>query len=137
MVLPNFIEEALKNKPLTVFGDGSQLRSFTHVSDAVKAIVELSLNKKAEGEIFNIGTDQSISIKELAMKVKLITRSKSRVKYIAYDKAFGKKSADFEDILCRIPDISKIKKVINYQPKYDIDSIIGETVKYFLRKQER
>ncbi len=134
MVLPRFIEKALLNKPIPVYGDGSQIRTFTYVKDAVRAIVDLSLTKKAEGEAFNIGSDQPISIMELAKKVKEKTNSKSKIKIIPYEKAYGK---DFEDIECRIPDISKIKKIINYQPKYDLDIMIEETVEYIKSKLKK
>ena len=131
MVLPRFIEEALSGKPIIVYDDGLQVRSFTYVKDVTRAIVDLSLEKKAEGEIFNIGNDQPITIKELAAKVKEKTRSSSEIKYISYDQAYGDRSADFEEIGCRIPDISKIKTLLGYQPQYDIEQIIENTIEYF------
>jgi UDP-glucose 4-epimerase len=134
MVLPRLIEQASLNKPLTVYGDGEQIRSFSYVLDVVRAIINLSLIKKAEGEIFNIGSDHSISIKDLASKIIKITNSKSKIKYIPYDKAYGKRSIDFEDILCRIPDLSKIREVIGYSPRYGIDDIIKNTLEYYQQK---
>jgi len=131
MVLPRFIERALLNKPIPVYGDGSQIRTFTYVKDAVRAIADLSLSPKAVGQAFNIGSNQPITIMELAKKVKEKTNSKSQIKIIPYKKAYGK---DFEDIECRIPDISKIKKTIKYSPQYDIDSIIENTIDYFKGK---
>src|SRR3989339_1212151 len=123
MVLPRIIQQALSNKPITIYGDGEQSRTFTYVLDVVKAITDISLTKKAEGEVYNIGNEQTISIKKLALKIKKLTHSKSPIKYIPYKKAYGEKSINFEDMKCRIPDISKIKKIINYLPKYDIDAI--------------
>jgi UDP-glucose 4-epimerase len=134
MVLPRFVREALSNKPITVYGDGSQIRSFAHVKDVVKAAVGLSMLKKAEGEIFNIGNDVPITIKEMAEKIKLFTRSRSKIKFISFEDAFGKKYADFEEIECRIPDISKLKKLLKYSPQSDADSIIRSIVEYFSEK---
>lgn len=134
MVLPRIIQQALDNKPITVYGDGEQSRAFTYVLDVVGAIVDLSLTKKAEGQVYNIGNEQAISIKEFALKIKQKTHSKSPIKYISYKKAYGKRAINFEDMQCRIPDISKIKKMIKYQPKYDIDAIIESTISSFLKK---
>lgn len=135
MVLPRFIESAMANKPITVYGDGSQTRTFTYVKDVVGAIVTLSLNKKAEGQIFNIGNDHAISIRELARKIKSKTGSRSHIRYISYAKAYGKQAGDFEDMGCRIPDISKIRKAIKFCPCYDIDKIVDNTIKYFYDKR--
>jgi len=135
MVLPRLIQQALKNEPLTVYGDGLQIRSFLYVKDAVCAIVDLSLAKCVEGEVFNIGNDQAASIKDLALKIKEKTHSTSEIKFIPYEEAFGDKAAEFEDMQCRIPDISKIRKAIGYQPKYNLDSIIENTVQYFLENR--
>jgi UDP-glucose 4-epimerase len=134
MVLPRFIQSALAGKPITVYNDGSQTRSFTYVKDAVWAIVGLSLNKKAEGRIFNIGNDQAVSIKELAEKIKTRSGSGSKIVYISYAKAFGKKAPDFEDMGCRIPDISRVRKLLHYRPHFDLDMMIDETIDYFKGK---
>ncbi len=134
MVLPRFVREALSNKPIVVYGDGSQVRAFAYVNDVVRAIADLSMIKKAEGEIFNIGNDKPITIKELAEKVKCIARSKSKIKYVSFKEAFGKRYADFEEIECRIPDISKLKKVLTYSARRDTDSIIRNIVEYFRKK---
>ena len=131
MVLPRFIQSALDNRPITVYGDGSQSRTFTYVKDVVWAIVTLSLAKKAEGNIFNVGNDHAITINDLARKIKNKIGSRSKIVHISYAKAFGKKAADFEDMGCRIPDISKIKKAIKYRPCYNIDKILDNTIKHF------
>jgi len=137
MVLPRIIQQALDNKPITVYGNGKQTRAFTYVLDVVGAIVDLSLVKKAEGEVYNIGNEQAISIKAFALKIKQKTHSKSLIKFISYKKAYGKRSINFEDMQCRVPDISKIKEMINYQPKYDLDMIIDSTIVYFLKKDRK
>ncbi|OGW85312.1 MAG: nucleoside-diphosphate sugar epimerase [Omnitrophica bacterium RIFCSPHIGHO2_02_FULL_46_11] len=134
MVLPRFIEEALSNKPITVFGDGSQIRSFCYVTDAVRAIVDLSLSEKACGKTFNIGSDESLSIKQLAYKIKQKTRSRSKIVYISYEKFYGE---HFEDVTFRAPDLSRIRATIRYQSRYGIDQIIDETVAYFQRRTEK
>jgi len=135
MVLPRFIQNALANKPIIVYGDGLQIRSFLYVKDAVRAMADLSLEKKAEGGIYNIGNDQPISIKELAQKVKCAVQSKSKIKHISFKKAFGGNYSDFEEIECRIPDIAKLKKLLAYQPRYNMDSIIEDTIQYFRGKR--
>ncbi|MDD5259866.1 MAG: GDP-mannose 4,6-dehydratase [bacterium] len=131
MVLPRFIQSALDNRPITVYGDGSQSRTFTYVKDVVWAIATLSLAKKAEGKIFNVGNDHAITINDLAKRIKKQTGSRSKIVHISYAKAFGKMAADFEDMGCRIPDITRIKKTIKYSPCYNIDRIIENTINHF------
>ncbi len=130
MVIPRLIKQALLGQPLTIYGDGNQTRSFTYVKDVVKALIELSENKKSIGEIFNIGNPNAISINELAKKVLKLTKSKSKILHIPYEKAYEK---GFEDMRHRCPDISKIKKLIGFSPKIDIDGILTQTIKYFQR----
>ncbi len=133
MVLPRFIEQALRNEPITVYGSGKQTRSFTYVADVVRAIIELSLSKKSEGTIFNVGSNNNmISIENLAKKIIRITGSNSKIKYIPYDKAYG---AGFEDMDGRIPDISRMRETINYSPEYGMDDIIINTVEYFRKNK--
>lgn len=128
MVVPRFIKQALSNRPITVYGDGSQTRCFTYVSDIVRALISLMACKKAVGEIFNIGNPKSISINELAKSVKRIAGSKSKIVHIPYEKAYEK---GFEDMRHRQPDITKIKRLINFNPTVDIDGMILKTVEYF------
>jgi UDP-glucose 4-epimerase len=135
MVLPRLIGQALNNKPLTVYGDGRQIRSFTYIKDAVGALIDLVNKKGAEGEIFNIGSHQTLSITDLAKKIKKITHLKKPIKYISFLKAFGGKASNFEDMSCRIPSLEKIEKAINYRPQYTIDEIIGETIS-FMREND-
>ncbi len=121
MVMPRFIKQSLMNQPITIFGGGDQTRSFTYVKDAVDGLVKLATNPKAVGEVFNIGNPRSISIKELAEKIKKFTNSRSELSFIPYEKAYEK---GFEDMKHRTPDITKIKKLIDFNPKVDIDEMI-------------
>jgi UDP-glucose 4-epimerase len=131
MVLPRFIQAALKNKPIEVYGNGQQIRSFIHVKDATRIIGDLSLSRKAEGGIFNVGNDRPVTIQELAVTIKRMTRSRSHIVHISYEKAFRKNYADFEEIECRIPDLTKLKTVIRYMPRYSTDAIINDTILFF------
>ena len=131
MVLPKLVQSALKNEPLTVFGDGKQTRVFCHVSDAVRGLLALADSQKSIGDVFNLGGVGEISIKDLATKVIEATGSKSEIKLLDYQKAYP---AGFEDTARRVPDISKIKSVIGWQPEHDIDSIITDVVTYFKSK---
>jgi UDP-glucose 4-epimerase len=96
MVIPRFVKQALMGKPITIYGDGAQTRSFTHVNDAVSAVIKLSEIKKAEGEVFNIGSTNDISIKALAEKVKKMTESESEIIYVPYEKAYDKGFEEYE-----------------------------------------
>jgi len=130
MVLPRFLEAAIENKPIAVFGDGSQVRCFAHVKDVARGLADLADSAKAYGEIFNIGTDQPITIKDLALRVKERTNSSSEIVFVSFEEAFGKKAGDFEEIECRIPDISKLKSFINFTARYSIDDIIRDTAAF-------
>ena len=128
MVLPSFVQSALLGKPITVFGDGTQTRSFTHVYDVVDAMIKLMDEPRAVGDVFNIGNDQEITINELAEKVKEMTGSSSEIEHIPYEKAYG---PGFEDMERRCPNIDKIKNLIGFKPKYDLESIIQSVIDYF------
>lgn len=130
MVVPRFVKHALLNQPITIYGDGKQTRSFTYVSDAVRAIIGLANNPKAVGEIFNIGNPKAISIQELADKIKKLTGSESPIIHVPYEKAYEK---GFEDMRHREPDISKIKDLIGFNPKVDLDEMLANIIKYFKR----
>jgi UDP-glucose 4-epimerase len=123
MVVPRFVDAALKNEPLSVYGSGDQIRCFCHVNDAVKALLLVVDSKKAIGEVFNIGNNQQISIMQLAKKVIEITGSKSSIETIAYEKAYP---AGFEDMQRRVPDISKIKQVLGWEPEINLDQTIKD-----------
>ena len=128
MVLPNFVQSALLGKPITVFGEGTQSRSFTHVKDVVEAVIKLMDEPKAEGDIFNVGNDHEISINELAQKVKEMAGSDSEIEHIPYEKAYG---PGFEDMERRCPNIKKLKDLIGFKPGYDLETIIQSVIDYF------
>ena len=128
MVLPNFVQSALLGKPITVFGDGTQSRSFTHVMDVAEALIKLMSEPKAEGDIFNVGNDHEVTIKDLAFKVKEMAGSNSDIEYIPYEKAYG---PGFEDMERRCPNIDKIKKLIGFKPTYDLEAMIQSVIDYF------
>ena len=123
MVVPRFVSAALKNKPLSVYGSGDQIRCFCHVTDAVKGLLLVIDSDKAVGQVFNVGNNCQISIMELAKKVIEITGSKSSIEKIAYEKAYPE---GFEDMQRRVPDISKIKKVLGWEPEINLDQIIKD-----------
>jgi len=123
MVVPRFVIAALKNQPLQVYGNGDQIRCFCHVNDAVRALLLVIDSDKADGQVFNVGNNSQISIMELAKKVIEITGSKSRIEKIAYEKAYPE---GFEDMQRRVPDISKIKQVLGWEPKINLDQIIKD-----------
>ena len=123
MVLPRFVSAAVSNQPLTVYGDGSQSRTFSAVSDVVAALNELLKSDLTIGEVFNVGGNQLITIKALAEKVIKLTNSNSKIEYKTYKEVYG---ADFEEPNSRVPDINKIKSAIGWSPKKGLDEIISE-----------
>jgi UDP-glucose 4-epimerase len=130
MVLPRFVRQALEGKPLTIYDDGRQSRSFCHVRDVVDAFMKLLNCAKAVGEVFNIGSNQEITIEELALKVKKLVNDEVEISYVPYTEAYG---PGFEDMRRRVPDISKIKKFIDFKITKDIDEIILDVKDYFER----
>jgi UDP-glucose 4-epimerase len=123
MVVPRFVSAALKNEPLSVYGSGNQIRCFCHVDDAVRALLLVMDSDKAIGEVFNVGNNQQISITELARKVIELTGSKSKIEKIAYEEAYP---VGFEDMQRRVPDISKIKRVLGWTPEINLDQVIKD-----------
>jgi len=123
MVLPRFVSCALKNEPLRVYGTGSQSRCFCHVYDAVAGVLAVIDSNATIGEVFNIGNDEEISIENLALEVIELTRSKSVIEKVLYEKAYA---PGFEDMQRRVPDISKIKRVVGWTPRLSLDSIISD-----------
>jgi UDP-glucose 4-epimerase len=130
MVLPTFVRQALAGQPITVFGDGTQSRSFTYVADVVDALVKLAQEPRAIGEVFNVGNTEEVSIRELADRVKRIAGSSSPVQLIPYDEAY---EAGFEDMPRRVPDISKVAQLVGFQPRLGLDEIICRVVESFQR----
>ena len=123
MVVPRFVIAALKNEPLSVYGSGDQIRCFCHVDDAVRALLLVMDSDKAVSEVFNVGNNQQISIMELAKKVIEVTGSTSSIEKIAYEKAYPE---GFEDMQRRVPDISKINRVLGWKPEIKLDQIIKD-----------
>jgi UDP-glucose 4-epimerase len=123
MVLPRFVQSALKNEPISIYGDGTQSRVFCHVQDAVKAILTLATTDSAIGEVYNIGGTGETSIKQLAEKIIERTKSTSTITYTPYDQAYP---AGFEDMQRRVPDITKIQKNIGWAPANTLDNIIDD-----------
>jgi UDP-glucose 4-epimerase len=131
MVLPRFVNAALSNQPLTVYGDGTQSRTFCSVADVVYALVLLMDSKESIGQAFNIGSTNEITITELAQKVIKLTNSKSEIIYKKHSEVFGD---HFEEPQRRVPDVSKIKKVVGWQPKQSLDEVIIEIAEYLKSK---
>ena len=123
MVVPRFVQAALKNEPLTIYGDGTQSRVFCHVVDAVAAIAKMAANDATIGDVYNVGGTGEVTIKQLAEKVLAVTGSKSEITYTAYTDAYP---AGFEDIQRRVPDISKVKSAIGWAPTKDLKQIISD-----------
>jgi len=131
MVMPRFIEQALDNEPITVYGTGKQSRCFLHVKNAVQALIKLIAEPSAIGEVFNIGSQEEITIEQLAKEIIKIAGSRSKIKYIPYEKAYEE---GFEDMQRRIPDITKINKLIGFKPTYTLSEIIKDIMDYLKDK---
>ncbi|NWG14615.1 MAG: GDP-mannose 4,6-dehydratase [Acidobacteria bacterium] len=127
MVVPRFVSQALRNDPITVYGDGTQTRTFTYVGDVVRGIMALVDEPRATGEIFNIGGEEEITINELAARVKAVAASSSPIEHIPYSEAYQE---GFEDMERRVPDIGKIKRLVGYRNTYDLDAILAKVVEY-------
>ncbi len=125
MVVPRFVSQALKNEPLTVYGDGSQTRTFTYVKDVVAALTGLMASEGAVGEVFNIGGTEEISILDLARKIIALAGSGSDIQMIPYEDAFAR---DFEDMQRRVPGIEKIRRAIGFEPATGLDEILGKVI---------
>ena len=127
MVLPRFVASAIKNEPLLVYGDGSQSRVFCHVSDAINGVLKIFFDDKALGHAFNIGGEEEISIKELAMRVISVTNSSSSIEYLPYSKAYPE---GFEETMRRVPDTTKLRNMSGWKSEYSLDGIISDIEKY-------
>jgi UDP-glucose 4-epimerase len=127
MVIPRFIERALKNEPIEIYGDGKQSRCFGHVYDVTSAMIKLMQTPAAYGQLFNIGNPQEITIEALADMIIQRTGSKSTKKFLTYEQAYGK---DFDDMRRRLPSLEKIKNTIGYEPKHNLEKIIDDVIAY-------
>jgi len=128
MVVPSFVQQALLSHLITVYGDGRQSRSFTYVTDVVSALIGLSEHPKAVGEVFNVGNGREVTINQLAILVKRMTNSKSRICHIPYETAFEK---GFEDMKRRVPDISKLSHLIGFKPKMSLEEGLERIIAYY------
>jgi UDP-glucose 4-epimerase len=131
MVLPRFVSSAISNEPIRIFGDGSQSRVFAHVWDAVDGILKVFFDERAEGQAFNIGGEEEISIRGLAERVISVTGSSSRIEYVSYEDAYP---AGFEETMRRVPDTTKLRNLTGWKPNYSLDEIIKDIENYFRSK---
>ena len=127
MVIPNFVRQALRGEPITVYGDGTQTRCFTHVSDVVGALMKVIEHPQALGEVYNIGSQNEVSILGLAQRIKELTGSNSSIVFKPYHEAYEE---GFEDMLRRVPDTTKIHSLIGYRPKFSLDEILMSVIEY-------
>ncbi len=135
MVIPNLVKQALLGHPLTVYGDGSQSRCFTYISDVVGALIKLAEAREAVGDVFNVGNDrEEITIRDLASRVQARTGTKSEIVLVPYDTAYEE---GFEDMQRRVPDLAKIRRLIGYEPKIHLDEILDRVIGYFTSDQAR
>ncbi len=125
-VVPRFVEQALSNKPITVFGDGTQTRSFCYVTDQVEGLLKLAFSERAEGEVVNIGSDREITILELAKLIKELTKSSSEIEFHPLPK---------DDPMRRKPDISKAKKLLGWKPKVELEEGLRMMIEWFKEKE--
>jgi UDP-glucose 4-epimerase len=131
MVIPNFVRQALAGEPITVFGDGTQQRAFTHVTDVVQALLKLVNEPKSIGQVINIGNTEEVTMWRLAERVRDLSGSTSSIKLIPYDEAY---ESGFEDMPRRVPDLARIRSLINYEPQHALDDILIQVIDYFRRK---
>jgi UDP-glucose 4-epimerase len=131
MVIPTLVRQALAGEPITVFGDGTQSRSFTYVGDVVKAMVALIDEPRAIGQVFNIGNGKEITIRALAEQIKQMTGSSSEIVMVPYDKAY---EAGFEDMPRRVPDIGRIQALVGYRPTVELDETLRRVIEHFRQR---
>lgn len=131
MVVPRFVHSAMKNEPITVFGDGTQQRCFGHVLDVVEGLSKLLESPQCFGQVINLGNDEEVSILGLAEKAIELTDSKSEIRYIPYEEAYGD---GFEDMQRRVPGLEKAKNLIGYQPTRSLEVIINDVANEFKKE---
>jgi len=126
MVVPTFVQQALTGQNITVFGDGSQSRCFTHVKDVTRALMAIAMHPDAVGQVFNVGSSNEISILELAHQIKQLTNSRSHIVPLTYEAVYP---PDFEDVSRRVPDLSKLSKLIGYEPQVSLQETLLDVIK--------
>jgi len=131
MVIPRFVKCALKGEPLTVYGDGKQTRCFAYVKDVLDGLMALVNDHSAYGNVFNIGSTEEVSIENLAIMIKEMTKSPSKIKYIPYEEAYGQA---FDDMLRRVPSLDKIYKQVGYKPKTSLEKTLEIIIEHFRKK---
>ena len=127
MVIPRFIERALRNDPILVYGDGLQSRCFSSVHDVVRGVLMLAREPRPIGEVFNIGTQEEVSVAELARRVKALTGSSSAIETVGYEAIYGSR---FEDMQRRVPSLDKIRAVVGYEPRVTLDELLHDTIEH-------
>ena len=127
MVVPRFVQAALRDEPIIIHGDGKQTRCFCHVTDVVRALVAMPSQARAVGQIYNIGSTEEVSILELARRVKQMTESRSELRLIPYDQAYSK---GFEDMRRRVPSIDKMYQLMGWRPTRSLDEILRLTIEF-------
>jgi UDP-glucose 4-epimerase len=130
MVIPRFVKAAISGEPITIYGDGKQSRCFAYVKDVIDGVTSLANDPGSYGQVFNIGSTEEISIKDLAMKIKSLAGSSSVITYLPYEEAYGQA---FDDMRRRIPSLEKIEKQVGYRPKTSLDEILKKIIAYFRR----
>jgi UDP-glucose 4-epimerase len=125
MVIPNFVAQALTGADIRVFGDGRQSRCFTHVSDAVNALIGIAAHPEANGEVYNVGGNHEITILELAERIKEMTDSRSQIVLVPYSTAYEE---GFEDMRRRVPDVSKLNRLTGYAPKVSLEDSLRSII---------
>ena len=127
MVIPTFVKQALAGRPITVYGDGKQTRCFGHVGDVVGALVKIMDHPQAVGQVFNIGSNEEVTILELAQRVKELAGSESEIVFVPYDEAYEE---GFEDMPRRVPDISKVNSLVGFRPEVSLDGILQSVINF-------
>jgi UDP-glucose 4-epimerase len=131
MVIPTFVKQSLAGRPITVYGDGKQSRCFGYVGDVVGALMRLMEHADAVGQVFNIGSNEEVTILEVAERVKELTRSDSEIIFVPYDEAYEE---GFEDMPRRVPDISKVSQLVGFKPEMKLDGILQKVIEYYSRQ---
>ena len=134
MVIPTFVKQALAGRPITVYGTGKQSRCFGYVGDIIGALMRLMDHEESLGEVFNIGSNQEITILDLAKRVKELTKSESEIVFVPYDEAYEE---GFEDMPRRIPDISKVNRLVGFKPEMSLDGILKSVIEYHSGQNSR
>ncbi|MBI9019224.1 MAG: GDP-mannose 4,6-dehydratase [Phycisphaerae bacterium] len=128
MVMPRFVQKALKNEPIQIYGTGKQSRCFCHVNDVLEALIGLMECPQAPGHVYNVGATEEITIEDLAKRIVRLTGSQSKMEFLSYEQAYGR---DFDDMQRRVPCLDRINARIGYQPKLSLDDAIGDIIAYF------